>query len=65
MPMVPEAVYAMLACSRLGVVHSVVFGGFASKELSSRIDDCQPKLIFSASCGIEPHRLVNYKEILD
>lgn len=51
----------MLACARIGVTHSVVFGGFSAKELSSRIVDCKPKLIFSASCGIEPHRLVDYK----
>ena len=65
MPMVPEAIYAMLACARLGVVHSVVFGGFAAKELTSRIDDSKPKLIFSASCGIEPQKIVKYKQILD
>ncbi|MBL0901134.1 MAG: AMP-binding protein, partial [Reyranella sp.] len=65
MPMVPEAVMAMLACARLGAVHSVVFGGFAAKELSSRIDDCQPKLILTASCGIEPTRLVQYKPLVD
>ena len=63
MPMIPEAVFAMLACARLGVTHSVVFGGFAATELANRIVDCSPKLIFSASCGIEPHRLVNYKVI--
>ena len=53
MPMIPEAVMAMLACARLGAVHSVVFGGFAANELATRIDDCQPKLIMTASCGIE------------
>src|SRR6266704_2738403 len=65
MPMVPEAVVAMLACARIGAVHSVVFGGFAAKELATRIDDAQPKLILSASCGIEPGRLVQYKPLLD
>ncbi|MBV8391621.1 MAG: propionyl-CoA synthetase [Alphaproteobacteria bacterium] len=65
MPMIPEAVMAMLACARLGAVHSVVFGGFAAKELSSRIDDCQPKLILTASCGVEPNRIVHYKPMVD
>ena len=65
MPMVPEAVFAMLACARLGAVHSVVFGGFAARELATRIDDCAPKLIVSASCGIEPGRTVAYKPLLD
>jgi propionyl-CoA synthetase len=65
MPMVPEAVVAMLACARIGAVHSVVFGGFAAKELATRIDDCQPKLILSASCGLEPGRIVQYKPLLD
>ena len=65
MPMVPEAVVAMLACARIGAVHSVVFGGFAAKELATRIDDAKPKLIFSASCGIEPGRIVQYKPLLD
>ncbi|HEU5095896.1 MAG TPA: AMP-binding protein, partial [Reyranella sp.] len=65
MPMIPEAVMAMLACARLGAVHSVVFGGFAAKELASRIDDCQPKLVLTASCGVEPARVVNYKPMLD
>jgi len=65
MPMVPEAVVAMLACARIGAVHSVVFGGFAAKELATRIDDARPKLIFSASCGIEPGRIVHYKPLLD
>src|SRR6202166_5142984 len=65
MPMVPEAVIPMLACARIGAVHSVVFGGFAAKELASRIDDAAPKLIFSASCGIEPGRIVPYKPLLD
>ena len=65
MPMVPEAVMAMLACARLGAIHSVVFGGFASNELATRIDDCRPKLILSASCGIEPGRVVSYKPLVD
>ena len=65
MPMVPEAVIAMLACARIGAVHSVVFGGFAAKELATRIDDAKPKLILSASCGIEPGRVIKYKPLLD
>lgn len=65
MPMVPEALIAMLACARLGAVHSVVFGGFASPELAVRIDDATPKVIVSASCGIEPARRVDYKPLLD
>jgi propionyl-CoA synthetase len=65
MPMVPEAVIAMLACARIGAVHSVVFGGFAAKELATRIDDAGPKLIVSASCGIEVNRVVPYKPLLD
>lgn len=65
MPMIPQAVFAMLACARIGAVHSVVFGGFAARELATRIDDCQPKLIVSASCGIEPGRIVAYKPLLD
>jgi propionyl-CoA synthetase len=65
MPMVPEAVFAMLACARLGAVHSVVFGGFAARELATRIDDARPKLIVSASCGLEPGRVVAYKPLLD
>src|SRR5262245_53204448 len=65
MPMVPEAVAAMLACARIGAVHSVVFGGFAAKELATRIDDAKPKLILSASCGLEPGRIVQYKPLLD
>lgn len=65
MPMVPEAVFAMLACARIGAVHSVVFGGFAPKELATRINDCKPKLILSASCGIEGTRVVPYKPLLD
>ncbi|MGI8526489.1 MAG: AMP-binding protein, partial [Pseudolabrys sp.] len=65
MPMVPEAVIAMLACARIGAIHSVVFGGFAAKELATRIDDAKPKLILSASCGLEPGRIVQYKPLLD
>lgn len=65
MPMIPEAVIAMLACARLGAIHSVVFGGFAAHELATRIDDAQPAVIVSASCGIEPSRTVAYKPMLD
>ena len=65
MPMVPEAVMAMLACARLGAVHSVVFGGFAGNELATRVDDARPKLIIAASCGIEPNRIVPYMPMLD
>jgi propionyl-CoA synthetase len=65
MPMVPEALVAMLACARIGAIHSVVFGGFAPKELATRIDDCTPKVILSASCGIEVARVVPYKPLLD
>jgi len=65
MPMIPEAIVAVLACARLGAVHSVVFGGFAAAELATRVDDAKPKAIVSASCGIEPSRLVEYKPLLD
>jgi propionyl-CoA synthetase len=65
MPMVPEALFAMYACARIGAIHSVVFGGFAAKELATRVDDCKPKLILSASCGIEGARVVPYKPLLD
>jgi propionyl-CoA synthetase len=65
MPMVPEAVVAMLACARLGAVHSVVFGGFAPNELAVRIDDAKPKVVVSASCGIEAQRVIEYKPLLD
>ncbi|TGD44274.1 propionyl-CoA synthetase [Pseudotabrizicola sediminis] len=65
MPMVPEALEAMLACARLGAIHSVVFGGFAAAELAVRIDDCTPKAIIAASCGVEPSRVVHYKPLLD
>jgi propionyl-CoA synthetase len=65
MPMVPETVVAMLACARIGAIHSVVFGGFAAKELATRIDDAKPKVVLSASCGIEVGRVVPYKPLLD
>ncbi len=65
MPMIPEAAIAMLACARIGAIHSVVFGGFAASELATRIDDSSPKFIISASCGIEPNRVVAYKPLLD
>jgi len=65
MPMIPEAVIGMLACARIGAVHSVVFGGFAANELATRIDDAKPKVILSASCGLEPGRIVAYKPLLD
>ncbi len=65
MPMIPEAFVAMLACARIGAVHSVVFGGFAAKEVATRIDDAEPKVILTASCGIEPGRIVEYKPLLD
>ena len=65
MPMIPEALEAMLACARIGAVHSVVFGGFAAHELAVRIDDCTPKAIIASSCGLEPGRVVHYKPLLD
>ena len=65
MPMIPEALFAMLACARIGAIHSVVFGGFAAKELATRIDDATPKAVLTASCGLEPGRLVPYKPLLD
>ena len=65
MPMVPEALVAILACARLGAIHSVVFGGFAAPELAARIDDAEPKVVVSASCGLEPGRIVAYKPLLD
>ncbi|KQU50090.1 propionate--CoA ligase [Bosea sp. Leaf344] len=65
MPMIPEAAFAMLACARIGAIHSVVFGGFAAKELATRIDDAAPRAILTASCGIEPSRVVAYKPLLD
>ncbi len=65
MPMIPEAMVAMLASARIGAVHSVVFGGFAAKELATRIDDAEPKVVLTASCGIEPGRIVEYKPLLE
>lgn len=65
MPMIPQALEAMLACARLGAIHSVVFGGFAANELAVRIDDAKPKAIIAASCGLEPNRVVQYKPLLD
>ena len=65
MPMVPEAAFAMLACARIGAIHSVVFGGFAAHELATRIDDAKPRVILSASCGIEVSRIIPYKPLLD
>jgi propionyl-CoA synthetase len=65
MPMIPEAIIGVLACARIGAIHSVVFGGFAAKELATRINDSEPKVILTASCGIEPNRVVKYKPLLD
>ena len=65
MPMIPEVVVAMLACARIGAVHSVVFGGFAANELATRIDDARPRVVVAASCGVEPSRVVEYKPLLD
>lgn len=65
MPMIPEAAIAMLACARIGAIHSVVFGGFAANELATRIDDSAPDIIVSSSCGIEPNRVIKYKPLLD
>jgi propionyl-CoA synthetase len=65
MPMVPSAAFAMLACARIGAIHSVVFGGFAAKELANRIDDCLPKLIITCSAGIEPNKIIKYAPIVD
>ena len=65
MPMIPEAVVAMLACARIGAIHSVVFGGFASNELASRIDDSKAKVLITASCGFEPGRTVEYRPLVD
>ena len=65
MPMIPEAVVAMLACGRIGAIHSVVFGGFASNELASRIDDSKAKILITASCGFEPGRTVEYRPLVD
>ena len=63
--MVPPAAIAMLACARIGAIHSVVFGGFAAKELANRIDDCLPKLIFTCSAGLEPRKIIKYAPIVD
>ena len=63
--MVAQAAFAMLACARIGAIHSVVFGGFAAKELANRIDDCQPKLIITCSTGIEPNKIIKYAPIVD
>ncbi len=65
MPMIAEAIFAMLACARIAAIHSVVFGGFAAAELASRIQDCDPKVLITASCGIEPHKTIDYKAIVD
>ena len=65
MPMVPEALFAIHGCSRIGAVHSVVFGGFASQELSKRIDHCEPKVIVTATCGYEPGRIVRYQPLVE
>ncbi|MDA2988232.1 MAG: AMP-binding protein, partial [Actinomycetota bacterium] len=65
MPMIPQTVVAMLACARIGAIHSVVFGGFAPAELSARIDDARPRVILTASCGIEPTRIIEYKPLVD
>jgi propionyl-CoA synthetase len=65
MPMVPEAIFSMLACARIGAVHSVVFGGFAAQELAARLNDSEAKLVITASCGLEPGRVVAYKPLLD
>jgi propionyl-CoA synthetase len=65
MPMVPEAVIAMLACARIGAVHSVVFGGFAARELAARIEDAKPRVVISASCGIEVNRIIPYQPLLE
>lgn len=63
--MIPVSAYFMLACARLGAIHSVVFGGFAAMELANRIDDCKPKVIITASCGLEPGKIIHYKPIVD
>ena len=65
MPMIPESLVAAYGCARIGAIHSIVFGGFAAKELASRIVDAKPKVIISASCGIEPNKIIDYKQILD
>jgi propionyl-CoA synthetase len=63
--MIPVSAFMMLACARLGAIHSVVFGGFAAKELTNRIEDCHPKLIITSSCGLEPGKTVKYRPIVD
>ena len=63
--MIPQAVVSMLACARIGAIHTVVFGGFAAVELAKRITDCKPALVLSASCGLEPNRVIEYKPLLD
>lgn len=65
MPMIPVSAFCMLACARIGAIHSVVFGGFAAKELASRIEDCKPKVIITASCGLEPGKVIQYRPIVD
>ncbi|MFA0697614.1 AMP-binding protein, partial [Vibrio sp. 10N.222.49.C9] len=65
MPMIPEAAMAMLACARLGAIHSVVFGGFAPNELAVRIEDAEPKVVLTASCGIEVNKVLEYKPLVD
>jgi len=65
MPMIIEAAFAMLACARIGAIHSVVFGGFSPKELASRIDDCKPSLIITSSCGIEPNKHLMYTPLVE
>ena len=65
MPMIPEVIVSMLACARIGAIHSVVFGGFAAQELANRITDSSPTVIIAASCGLEPNKVINYKKILD
>lgn len=65
MPMIPVSTFFMLACARIGAIHSVVFGGFAAKELANRIEDCRPKLIITASCGLEPGKVIKYRPIVD
>ncbi len=65
MPMIPVSAFFMLACARIGAIHSVVFGGFAAKELANRIDDCRPKVIITASCGLEPGKVIKYRPIVD
>ncbi|MFT5048530.1 MAG: propionyl-CoA synthetase, partial [Porticoccaceae bacterium] len=65
MPMIPEALIAVLACARIGAIHTVVFGGFASKELAVRLNDCGPKIIITASCGIEPGRIIEYQRLVE